>query len=130
MRQPRIYDSFFINAKVNSKFFCRCIKITMPSKILDEYSELARNKAIKTQASRVIAINEFYSTGLPRFFFQDKISIESSKMSTLVGTFLESKEYSGSVCFMCDWSQTIFKQPSKKYQFAISCDIFMFLHYI
>ena len=49
-----------------------------PYKILDEYSELARNKAIKTRASRVIAINEFYST-------QDKI--DSSKMSTLCTDF-------------------------------------------
>ena len=30
-----------------------------PYKILDEYSELARNKAIKTRASQVIAIDEF-----------------------------------------------------------------------
>ena len=45
-----------------------------PSKILDEYSELARNKAMKTRA-----IN----------FFQGKISVErvkSSKMSTLIHT--------------------------------------------
>ena len=61
-----------------------------PSKILDEYSELARNKAMKTRASRVNAIFEFYSTRLARYiFFQDKISVErveSSKMSTLIET--------------------------------------------
>ena len=53
-----------------------------PSKILDEYSEHAWNKA------RVIAVNEFYSTRLINFF-QDKIFIEwveSSKMSTLLPT--------------------------------------------
>ena len=59
-----------------------------PSKILDEYSEPARNKAMKTRASRVNAIFEFYSTR-SIIFFQDKISVErveSSKMSTLVNT--------------------------------------------
>jgi hypothetical protein len=64
-----------------------------PSKILDEYSELARNKAMKTRASRVNAIFEFYSTRSINFF-QDKISVErveSSKMSTLVGTSVVSK---------------------------------------
>ena len=57
-----------------------------PSKILDEYSELAQNKAMKTRASRVNAIFEFYSTR-SIIFFRDKISVEqveSSKMSTLV----------------------------------------------
>ena len=37
-----------------------------PSKILDEYSELARNKVMKTRASRVNAIFEFYTTRLAR----------------------------------------------------------------
>ena len=37
-----------------------------PSKILDEYLELARNKTMKTRASRVNAIFEFYSTRLAR----------------------------------------------------------------
>ena len=35
-----------------------------PSEILDKYSELAQNKAIKTWASQVIAIFEIYSTWL------------------------------------------------------------------
>lgn len=63
-----------------------------PSKILDEYSELARNKAMKTRASRVNAIFEFYSTRSINFF-QDKISVErveSSKMSTLIATYPEN----------------------------------------
>ena len=53
-----------------------------PSKILDEYSELARNKAMKTRASRVNAIFEFYSTRLARkFFFKIKfLSSESSRV--------------------------------------------------
>ena len=37
-----------------------------PLKILVEYSELAQNKAIKTRATRVIAIFESYSTRLAR----------------------------------------------------------------
>ena len=65
---------------------------TFPSKILDEYLELARNKATKTRASRVNAIFEFYSTR-SIIFFQDKISVErveSSKMSTLLSTSASS----------------------------------------
>ncbi len=77
-----------------SDFVCDFIEknkdYNTPSKILDEYSELARNKAMKTRASRVNAIFEFYSTRSIKFF-QDKISVErveSSKMSTLVHTSL------------------------------------------
>ena len=61
-----------------------------PSKILDEYSELARNKTMKTRASRVNVIFEFYSTR-SKNIFQDRISVEqveSSKMSTLVDTHI------------------------------------------
>ena len=53
-----------------------------PSKIFDEYLELAQNKVIKTQASRVIAIFEFYTTRLARqkFYLEKKISSESSRV--------------------------------------------------
>lgn len=74
---------------VRQNIFCRCIRITiLLQKIIDEYSELARNKAMKTRASRVNAIFEFYSTRLARYFFFNIkfLSSESSKMSTLVFT--------------------------------------------
>ena len=73
-----------------------------PSKILDEYSELARNKAMKTRASRVNAIFEFYSTRLARkIFFQDKISVErveSSKMGTLAGALVDNVLLMDHIC--------------------------------
>ena len=70
---------------IGHNIYCRCIKTTMLLQKKSEYSELARNKAIKTRASWVIAIIEFYSTRSINFF-QDKISIkwvELSKMPTL-----------------------------------------------
>ena len=65
--------------------------------LLQLYSELARNKTLKTWASRVIAIFEFYSTH-SIIFFQDKISVErvkSSKMFTLLLTLLTLQVHLG-----------------------------------